>query len=262
MGFSEKEKLKIGAAVSLSQGGICFLDETASTNAVLCGMGIEGAQEGSVVVADTQTDGRGRLGRRWVSPRGGNLFMSILFRPRLPVSLCPASTFMASLALGETLRAFGVEPEIKWPNDIIADGGKIAGVLSETESAGEFCDFIVIGIGVNINLTRGEMQTRMKGFSDSVTSVSEILGKRVDRGDFTAALIGNLFKQHGDFVSKGPDWTVARWAAEWGRLNRAVAINSNGEKIEGIARKVDAGGFLYLETPDGSLVKIVAGDAR
>ncbi len=261
MGFSESEKVKIESAVSSLGGDICFLDETVSTNTILREMGLNNAPEGSVVIADSQTGGRGRLGRRWASPRGGNLFMSVLFRPALPVSICPASTFMASLALCETFRAFGVKPEIKWPNDIMMDGKKVAGVLSEINPDGDFCGFIVIGIGVNINLTRRDARNFMGGFADRVTSMSDILGREVDRGEFTAALIENLFKQHADFVSKGPNWTVARWAVEWGNLNRNLRINDNGREIEGIARKVDSGGFLYLETPDGSLKKIVAGDA-
>lgn len=261
MGFTESEKLKMESAVSVFGGNIRFFDETASTNTVLREMGTAGARDGTVAAADSQTSGRGRLGRRWVSPPGGNLYMSVLFRPHLPVSLCPASTFMASLALCETFRAFEVNPEIKWPNDIMADGKKIAGVLSEAEPEGDFCAFLVIGMGVNINLTRRDAQTRMAGFSHRVTSVSEVLGREVDRGEFAAALVGNLFRQHGEFVSKGPNWTVARWAAEWGKLNDIVTVKHNGAEIEGIARKVDGGGFLYLETPDGSLRRIVAGDA-
>jgi len=187
--------------------------------------------------------------------------MSVLFRPHLKISLCPASTFMASLALCDTFRAFGVNPEIKWPNDILIDGKKIAGVLSEAEAEGEFCKFIAIGIGVNINLSASRARKLMEGFSERVTSVSEVLGKEIDRGKFTGLLIKNLFAQRGYFVSKGHDWTVARWAVEWGKLNSNVKINSNGLRVEGIARKLDGHGFLYVETPDGKLVKIVSGDS-
>ncbi len=251
---------EIESAVAASGGNVSFFDETVSTNTVLCGMGREGAREGTTVVADTQTGGRGRMGRSWVSPRGGNLFISFLFRPHLKLSLCPASTFMASLALCDTFRAFGVVPEIKWPNDILTDGRKIAGVLSEAEAEGEFCKFIVIGIGVNLNLSVSHARELMEGFSDRVTSVSEVLGSRVDRGRFTGLLIKNLFARRDDFVSKGYDWTVARWAVEWGKLNNTVKINNNGSQVEGIARKLDGRGFLYIETSDGSLVRVVSGD--
>ncbi len=261
MGFSKSEKLKIDSAVSSYKGDVHFFDETVSTNTALYDMGRNGARDGTIVMADIQTHGRGRLGRRWISPRGGNLFMSILFRPRVPVSLCPASTLMASLALCETFKTFGVKPEIKWPNDILVDGKKIAGVLSESEPGREFCDFVVIGIGVNINISRSEIQKLMEDFSGSVTSVSDVLGHRVDRADISSVLIANLFRQQGDFNSKGPKWTVARWAVEWGNLNRSMKIDNNGTEIEGIARKVDENGFLHIETADGSLVKIVSGDA-
>ncbi len=261
MGFSQSEKEAIEAAVLPGGGELLLLDETASTNTVLREMGRSGAADGTTVIADRQTSGRGRLGRRWVSPEGGNLFMSVLFRPRISFSRCPASTFMASLALCDTFRAFGVEPEIKWPNDVLSNGKKVAGVLSEAEPRGEMCDFVVIGIGVNINLSPERARELMAGFSDTVSSVSTVLGREVDRGSFASALIENLFRQQSGFVSKGADWTVARWAAEWGKLNRTVRVKNNGKEIEGIARKVDGGGFLYIETADGELVKIVSGDA-
>lgn len=187
--------------------------------------------------------------------------MSTLFRPDLSLAVSPAAIFMASLALSDTFDGFGIDSEIKWPNDIMAGGKKIAGVLSETEPAGGLCDFIIIGIGVNINLPRESIDILMEEFSDRATSMSEILGHDVDRGEFAATLIKNLFAQNADLVSKGHDWTAARWAARWGKLNETVKIKDNGAEIEGVARKVDAGGFLYLETLDGNLVKIVSGDA-
>ncbi|QMU56029.1 MAG: biotin--[acetyl-CoA-carboxylase] ligase [Candidatus Mycalebacterium zealandia] len=262
MGFSESEKLKITSAVTSCGGEAHFFDRTVSTNSVLREMGRNGVRDGTTVIADTQTGGRGRKERRWVSPTGGNLFMSMLFRPDLSLAVCPATTFMASLALSDTFDGFGMKSEIKWPNDILADGGKIAGVLSEVEPAGDLCDFIVIGIGVNINLSRENIDNLMKDFSDRATSMSEILGHDVDRGEFTSALIKNLFVQNTDLVSKGHNWTVARWAARWGKLNETVKINDDGTEIEGVARKVDAHGFLHLETQDGNLVKIVSGDAE
>ncbi|WP_462137163.1 biotin--[acetyl-CoA-carboxylase] ligase [Candidatus Mycalebacterium sp.] len=260
MGFSESEKLKITSAVTSFGADVLFFDRTVSTNSVLREMGRNGARDGTTVIADSQTDGRGRKGRQWVSPAGGSLFMSTLFRPDLSLEVCPAATFMASLALSDTFDGFGIESEIKWPNDILAGGKKIAGVLSEAEPAGGLCDFIVIGIGVNINLSRESIDNLMEGFSDRTTSMSEILGRDVDRDEFTTALLKNLFAQNTDLMSKGHNWTVARWAARWGKLNETVKIKDDGTEIEGVARKVDALGFLYLETTDGNLVKIVSGD--
>ena len=256
-GFSASEKMKIENAAP----GALFFDETGSTNAVLREMGKNGAREGTVALADRQTAGRGRMGRRWVSPEGGNLFMSALFRPRVRFSLCPAATFMASLALSETFEAMGAETEIKWPNDILARGGKLAGVLSEAEPEGEMCGFIVIGIGVNLNLAPARKRGLMDGFERPAVSLGEVLGRDIDRGDFAAALIKNLFSRRRDWTEEGGDRTVVRWAARWGKLNGRVTVRDGGEEITGIARKVDARGFLHIETADGELVKIVSGDA-
>ena len=252
VGLSESEKLKIEAAAP----GALFFDETVSTNAVLGEMGRNGAREGTVAVADRQTGGRGRMGRKWISPGGGNLFMSVLFRPRVRFSHCPAATFMASLALCETFEASGAAVEIKWPNDILACGGKLAGVLSEAEPEGEMCNFIVIGIGANLNLA-----PVLKKHERPAVCLADITGSRVNRGDFAAALIKNLFAQRRDWAEKGSDWTVARWAARWGKLNGQITVRDGKTEITGVARKVDARGFLHIETPDGELATVVSGDA-
>lgn len=260
VGFSESEKLKIEKQVAAVGGEALFFDETASTNTVLRGMAEQGAREGTSVFADTQTGGRGRMGRKWISPAGGNVFMSVLLRPHVAFSKCPAATFMASLALCATFREAGIEPEIKWPNDILVGGSKIAGVLSEAEPEGNMCGFIVIGIGVNLNLDGARRRGLMESVALPAVSAAEVLGRNVDRGDFTAALVGHLFTHRADFESKGPDWTVAQWAVEWGKLNTLITVDGGSGKIEGIARKVDGGGFLHIETADGELVRIVSGD--
>lgn len=256
VGFSESEKSKI----QLAAPGALFFDETVSTNTAAREMGKNGAPDGTVALADRQTGGRGRMGRTWASPGGGNLFMSALFRPRVRFSLCPAATFMASLALTETFADMGAETEIKWPNDILAGGGKIAGVLSEAEPEGEMCGFIVIGIGVNLNLAPDIKPEDADGSALSAVSLAEVLGREVNRGDFAAALIKNLFARRRDWTEKGSDWTVARWAVEWGKLNERVTVRDGGKEVTGIARKVDARGFLHIETADGELVRVVSGD--
>ena len=120
---------------------------------------------------------------------------------------------------------------------------------------------MVIGIGVNLNLAPAREQGLVGGFERPAVSLDEVLGRDINRGDFAAALITNLFARRSDWTEKGSDWTVARWAVKWGTLNERVTVTDGGAEITGIARKVDARGFLHIETADGELVRVVSGDA-
>lgn len=232
-----------------------------STNDVLHSLAYENnEQDGTVIISDSQTKGRGRLSRNWFSPKGVNVYISILFRPKILVQNSPVFTFLASLALSETFDNYKVQSQIKWPNDILINNKKVAGVLTEMKSSNNLVEFIVVGIGVNLNLSKKEIKERLREVSNSTTSLFEELGKFIDREIFISELLKNLDDIYLIFKRQGIDYIVARWACRWGHLNERVKLDVDGKIIEGIARKVDNCGYLYVEKSNGNLEKIIAGD--
>jgi len=241
---------------------IHYQDELGSTNTVLLELGEKGASEGTIVIADKQTEGKGRLGRKWVSPSGTNLYISVLFRPEISAADSPLFTFLASIALNETIEKTGVtNTEIKWPNDIQMDGKKVAGVLTEMRTKREMVDFIVVGIGVNINMSRDYINAEMGKVSRIATSIKENLGKDIDRAKFTADLLLELEKWYQIFCHKGKKPILKEWTRAWGDMNKRVRINMEGEQgFEGSALGVDDRGYLLVKTDNGEITKIIAGD--
>ena len=236
-------------------------DEVGSTNDVLRELMRDGlAADGTVVISDLQTAGRGRLGRKWVSPGGINLYLSALFRPEVSPKRSSVFTFLASCALVEVFSGYGVDAGIKWPNDILVGGKKISGVLTELGTSGGAVDYLVIGIGVNLNLSEEFIRREMEDISEKTTSLSVLLGEDVSRERFCAELINALDRFYGEFRRRGTGAIVDRWIGMWGFLGKEVSVDVSGEDVSGVAERVDANGFLYLRTDEGGLRKVITGD--
>ena len=244
-------------------GGQLFVyDEVGSTNDVLRELIAEGsATDGTVVVSDSQTAGRGRLGRRWVSPAGRNLYLSALFRPEISPQESSVFTFLASCALVEVFSGYGVDAEIKWPNDILVGGKKISGVLTELGASGGAVEYLVIGIGVNLNLPGEFIRREMEDISEKTTSLSMLLGEEVGRERFCAELLNALDRFYGEFRRRGTRAIVDTWVGMWGFVGKEISVDVSGEVVSGVVERVDANGFLYLRTGEGGLRKVITGDA-
>jgi BirA family biotin operon repressor/biotin-[acetyl-CoA-carboxylase] ligase len=239
---------------------IRFYREVESTNDVAFDLAKEGAAEGTVVIADTQTKGRGRLQRKWISPPGFNLYMSIIFRPSISSKDATILTLVSSIALFETVNSHGIKSQIKWPNDLLINRRKVAGVLTEMEPDGERVEFVLVGLGVNLNMTREVMNNLMGEVSEIATSVREELGREVDRSEFAANLINLLEKWYDEFNSKGKSNIIGEWKKRWGDLNKRVRVRIDGNVIEGIAYDLDQNGFLLIKKDNGEIERIIAGD--
>ena len=237
-------------------------DEVGSTNDVLRELIGDGlAADGTVVVSDSQTAGRGRLGRKWVSPAGRNLYLSALFCPEIPPQKSSVFTFLASCALVEVFSGYGVDATIKWPNDILVDGKKISGVLTELGTSDGSVDYLVIGIGVNLNLPEEFIHREMEDISEKTISLSMLLGEEVSRERFCAELIAALDRLYGEFRRRGTQAIVDTWIERWGFLGKEISVDVSGEVISGVVERVDGNGFLYLRTGEGDLRRVVTGDA-
>jgi BirA family biotin operon repressor/biotin-[acetyl-CoA-carboxylase] ligase len=239
---------------------IRFYREVESTNDVAFDLAKEGATEGTVIIADTQTKGRGRLQRKWISPPGFNLYMSIIFRPSISSKDASILTLVSSVALFEAVNSYGIKCQIKWPNDLLINRRKVAGVLTEMELGGEGVEFVLVGLGINLNMTRVVMNNLMGEVSEIATSVREELGHEVDRSEFAANLINLLEKWYEELNSKGKATIIDEWKKRWGDLNKRVRVRIDRNLIEGIACDLDQNGFLVIRRDNGKVERIIAGD--
>ncbi|MGH8823258.1 MAG: biotin--[acetyl-CoA-carboxylase] ligase [Jiangellaceae bacterium] len=227
--------------------------ETGSTNADVAAAARAGAAEGLVIAADHQTAGRGRLGRTWSSPRGAGLAVSALLRPSgVPAHRWPWIPLLAGVVVVEALRTIpGVDTVLKWPNDVLLGGAKLAGILVERVEGGE-SPAAVVGIGLNISAA-----------PQGATSLAAGSGSEVDPEAVLATLVDCLSSRYEAWVGQGGNpapWLGAAYRAVCDTLGREVRVDLPGDAtIEGRAVDIDAAGRLVLRTPTGDAV-VGAGD--
>lgn len=242
-------------------GKVLYLfEEIGSTNEVAFELARNGATEGTTVIADSQTQGKGRLQRRWISPPGVNLYISVIFRPSIAAKNAPFLTLVASIALAETIKNEGANTLIKWPNDVLINGKKAAGVLTAMQPRGDEVDFIVVGIGVNLNMTRETMKKEMGEVAEIATSLREELGHEIERAKFTADLINELEMWYQRFLQNGKSPIIKEWMRRWGAINRRVRVKFNETVVEGTASGIDENGYLLIKKDDGTTERIISGD--
>ena len=213
-----------------------------------------GAPEWTVVLADVQTGGRGREGRAWVSPPGG-LYLSVLLRPRFEkVGLLPLA---AGVAVAEAASELGVRTELKWPNDVLASGRKLAGILSEAASGPAGVEWVALGIGVNVSLDAASLPSEMRA---DVTSLAAEGAAGVSVGAVAAAVLARLAVCH-DALRSGPGAVVSAWrsraAAWWGSL---VEVRAGESALRGRLLEVDQEGALVLELGSGEKRRFLSGE--
>lgn len=226
--------------------------ETGSTMDTARKLARQGCPAFSVVTADRQRAGRGRLKRTWLSPPGG-LYFTVVLRPDVPAVISPRFSFGASVALAVTLREmFDVDARLKWPNDVLIGGRKVAGILSEMEAEADLVTFLNIGVGLNVN------NDPPVGMGEAA-SLGEILGRRLSRRDI---LSGFLDRFEPRVQPDRLDRVMADWKALALTLDRPVRINTPQGGVEGLAVDVDENGALLLRRPDGSVTRIYCGDCR
>jgi len=229
-------------------------DALDSTNDAASQLGEKGAKEGACVFAEYQKKGRGRRGRSWVSPKGKNLILSVLLRPKLSPSQVSRITLMAGVSAVRAIRSvISQHLGIKWPNDILYQGKKVGGILTEMSAEADEVHFIVLGIGINVNADPAELPP-------GSTSLKAISGKPVDRPGFARALLKELDADYrlfgkGDFTALSRSWED--YSATSGK--RVVAA-VQGRKIQGQATGIDEDGALWIRKDDGLQERILAGD--
>jgi BirA family biotin operon repressor/biotin-[acetyl-CoA-carboxylase] ligase len=225
---------------------IYLFGEVDSTNVRLASLARGGASEGTVVLAEHQTAGRLRRGDAWFSPDGVNLYASVLLRPRLPARQLGLFSLITSLAVSDVIKELGGQPAIKWPNDVLVGGRKVAGSLAEGGIRGEEVDYVVLGVGVNLNVDAAALAAALGPSGGFATSLAAALGHDIDRNAFTAAYLNHLDRWARRWDTEGPPPIVAAWKERDIVTGRRVAVRGPQGVVEGRAVGIDATGALVV----------------
>ncbi len=200
--------------------------------------------DGTLFTADIQTGGKGRLGRAWTSPGGGGIWMSLLLKPDIPPSRSSGLTLAAGLAVYRALKDFGVM--IKWPNDIVADGKKICGILTEMSAEMERVNYIVCGIGINVNAA---------GFPPEIggkaVSLRMMTGKNYERAPVIRRVMEEFEPLYGEFLKNGLKNIIPEYEAACVNISRGVNAVLDGKTVSGTAAGIGQDGSLLIDTPNG-----------
>lgn len=257
---------------------VVYHAHVASTNDLAKQLADAGEPEGTLVITDEQTAGRGRLGRLWIAPPRSSILMSLVLRPPIPPLQIARVTMAAALGAGDGIRAAtGLDSQIKWPNDILLRGKKCAGILAEAEIDGDQVDYVILGLGLNVNFAAASVA----GIPADATTIADELGKRTPRVPLLQALL-HYIERYYQRLCAGENLRE-EWAARlitlkqfvhvrtpWGGRQSSrggVLVESNSimsredwRDEEGIAENVDDDGALLLRRTDGSQVRLIAGD--
>ena len=245
------EGLVIGRSVQVYR-------ETDSTNELAERLGRDGVDEGAVIVAEHQTKGRGRLGRTWQSQGGQGILMSVLLRPALrPPEMTRLTIVGATASVRAIERCTSIKPEIKWPNDIVVGGLKLAGILTEMSAELDRVRYAVLGIGLNVNQTEEDFSGELASIG---TSLRLLGGEKVDRSNLAVAMMEELDRDYGRALGGGFSDLVAEWQERCSTLGRDVSVNIGGGHVEGCAEALDEDGALLVRTTAGMLQRITGGD--
>ena len=237
---------------------IHVFQETASTNDIAEKFARDGAREGVVVFAESQTKGRGRLGRKWVSPGRKGLWFSLLLRPELPPQEITQLTVMSATSLRRALqKVTGLPVQIKWPNDILLGGKKIAGILTELSAEVDRVRHVIIGMGVNVNFTTGDFPAELRSIATSLRVES---GREFSRAELATAILQELDADYTRIRGRKFAAVADEWEHHCATLGRNVTVHIGDRKIHGCAEALDDDGALLLRTEHGHLERIIGGD--
>ena len=236
---------------------VFVFDELSSTNIKSKEFARNGEPEGTIVISRVQTKGRGRFDRKWESPEGG-FYLSIILRPQVKASKTTLLPLIAALSICETINSlYDVSSTIKWPNDVRINGKKVAGILLESESNGNKLDFVILGMGINLNMHMDQLSPELKSTS---TSIANELKKSVDHHEFLRCLLLAVNRYYKVFLNRDINSILSEWKKHSDTLGRNVKVVTSSDEIVGKASDIDEAGFLIVITDSGEYKKVTSGD--
>lgn len=251
------EDVSADLSLNLLGGPVYHFVNLPSTNDAAKELARRGAPEGTLLLAETQSAGRGRLGRTWESPPGTGIYLTLLLRPPLPPAELPKLTLIAAVAVVEAIQAAtGLQTGIKWPNDIIFQGKKLGGILTEMETESDCMRHVVLGLGLNLNTPAFPEHLR-----DIATSLANT-GRTYSRLATIRAFLETMDNLYGRFLRLEFPALLDRWRQLTVTLGKTVTIRQGGEVLTGHALDVASDGALLLARPDGSVVKVLSGEIQ
>lgn len=219
---------------------------------------LNGADEGTIIIADEQTSGRGRLGRSWHSPKGNGIWMSIILRPNIPPQKAPQLTLLAAVSVVQGIEEVtGLDAQIKWPNDILIDGKKVVGILTELQAEADRVNSVIIGVGINVN-TPEEMFP--EDISKIATSLKVESGKEIERAHLVRAIMENLEKLYYLYLEHGFAPIKLLWEGSAASLGKRVRVRTITGELYGKAQGITDEGVLLVEDDEGEVHRVYSAD--
>lgn len=236
---------------------ITYIEQVGSTNEIAKDLA-KTCKEGTIVLAEEQIGGKGRLGRSWVSPKGGGIWLSVILKPNINPAEAPRLTSVAALAVVKAIREeTGLAVEIKWPNDIVFEGRKIAGILTEMSAEIDKINHIILGIGINVNIDRKDFPSEL---TNRATSIKEEVGHEIARNQVLASVLEKLENEYQRFL-QGKLEAIINEVKEYSQtLGKMVVVSNFKDTWEGTVEDLDFEGALILRLTTGGTKRIISGD--
>jgi BirA family biotin operon repressor/biotin-[acetyl-CoA-carboxylase] ligase len=253
----------IGTSTKLSADGehsrtigkkIHYFDYLSSTMDLAMQLGMKGAANGTLVLAESQVKGRGRLGRSWFSPKYKGIYLSLILRPKILPAACPILTLMSAVSICEAVKeVLDLDLQIKWPNDVLIHHKKVAGILTEMNAEVDKVNFVVIGIGLNVNNDK-------RSLVDQATSLKQEQGQEISRLVLLRELLRRMENNYFLLEDKGSQEIINKWRSFTLTLGTRVKVSCQNKHIEGQATDIDQDGSLLIRKDSGLIQRISSGD--
>lgn len=252
-------EIKEGLETKFVGSNIIFLEKVDSTNLYAKRMSEQNFLDGTVIIADEQQKGKGRLGRTWVSPKGKGIWMTIMLKPNINPSQAAKVTLLTACAVNSAiLHTCDIDTKIKWPNDIIYKGKKLCGILTEMSAELDEINYLIIGIGINVNLDKTELPVELKS---TATSIKIEKGINVLRKSLVKSILNKFEVYYKEFLKTG---SISQFISEYKEqsavIGREVNIISSNTQHKGKVLNISEEGQLIIQLEDGTIKEIISGE--
>ncbi|MEH7276011.1 biotin--[acetyl-CoA-carboxylase] ligase [Neobacillus vireti] len=252
------DELRLGLTTKFIGKNVYYEDCVESTQKIAQRLAFEAAPEGTVIIAEEQVSGRGRMDRRWHSPKYTGIWMSLILRPNIPLPKAPQLTLITAVAIVQAIEDLtGLIPEIKWPNDILISGKKVTGILTELEAEADRINSVIIGIGINVNQTREDFPSDIEQIA---TSLLLEKGEKVSRADLIKGIFTNLEKLYLLYLEEGFQPIKLLWESYAISIGKKITARTLSHSIIGIAKGITDDGVLMIEDGHGKIHHIYSAD--